>query len=167
MQSFFRHLAALAHVGSANIGQLECIAIFSIPFLIYLSDADDLKHILLRNFQFQFLEFVVLVQFPLALTGKMAYVDLGWPLGLIILGLTGIRCGNGWYWRRFLIGGCMVLHGSRMFLGVFWCACVLIYMHYCNCCYLTLSRSIGIVLPLHFSQWRFEPLSICQTQVDT
>ena len=31
----------------------------------------------------------VLVQLPLALTGHMIYVDIGWPLGLVLMALQG------------------------------------------------------------------------------
>mmetsp|Transcript_9332 Transcript_9332/g.17402 ORF Transcript_9332/g.17402 Transcript_9332/m.17402 type:complete len:318 (-) Transcript_9332:57-1010(-) len=58
-----------------------------------------------------------MVQIPVAITGKMAYVDLGWPCGLMVLGCNGLTRGSGWHVRRYLVCGCMLLHGGRMFIG--------------------------------------------------
>ncbi|CAM9163435.1 unnamed protein product, partial [Ectocarpus fasciculatus] len=65
----------------------------------------------------QFFIFITVVQIPLAITGKMAYVDIGWPCGLVALGCNGLWWGRGWSVRRFISCGCMILHGARMFIG--------------------------------------------------
>lgn len=39
------------------------------------------------------------------------------PLGLVLLGINGIIYGNGWYIRRYLVCGILLLHGGRMFFG--------------------------------------------------
>ena len=50
---------------------------------------------------------------------KMAYVDLGWPLGLVLLGVNGLYYGQGLWLRRVIVCGCMIMHGGRMFLGIY------------------------------------------------
>lgn len=111
-----QYIRALFSLGS-NIHPVECVVAYVLPFLFLLSDATALKELLCRNCIYQVCIFLPLVQLPLAVTGKMAYVDIGWPLGLTVLGITGLTYGEGWYIRKVLFCGFMVLHGSRMLLG--------------------------------------------------
>ena len=46
----------------------------------------------------------------------MSYVDIGWPLGLTIVGVEVILIGQGWIVRKALIGGAYLLIGGRMSL---------------------------------------------------
>ena len=48
----------------------------------------------------------------------MAYVDIGWPAGLTLLGANVLlRASVGYSPRCILMGGALVLHGGRMLLG--------------------------------------------------
>lgn len=53
---------------------------------------------------FQLALFVVVVQLPLFFTGRMAYVDLGWPAGLLVLAAHVALGGPGWWPRRYVAG---------------------------------------------------------------
>ncbi len=46
----------------------------------------------------------------------MAYVDIGWPWGLVLLSANAIG-GPGWWLRRYVVSTLMFLHGFRMCLG--------------------------------------------------
>lgn len=71
-----RTIKALLHIGG-RIGVVESAIAYLLPVLFYISSATDLIDIFTFNFKCQLLLFLVMVQFPLAMTGKMAYVDLG------------------------------------------------------------------------------------------
>ena len=42
--------------------------------------------------------FLPFVQLPVALTGHMTYVDIGWPSGLVAIGVIALVCGTGATW---------------------------------------------------------------------
>lgn len=65
----------------------------------------------------QFALFIPLVQLPAFLFSRMSYVDIGWPVGLVVLAVTSILYGTGYWLRRYIVGGCLLLHGGRMALG--------------------------------------------------
>ena len=46
--------------------------------------------------------FTVMVQLPTLLTGKMSYVDIGWPVGVVAVALTALT-GQGWAARKMLV----------------------------------------------------------------
>jgi len=47
----------------------------------------------------------------------MAYVDIGWPVGLVVLGVNCLLHGTGWYVRKYVLSICLLFHGGRMALG--------------------------------------------------
>ena len=61
--------------------------------------------------------FLPFVQLPVAFTGHLAYVDIGWPSGVLSIGVIALVWGTGAWLRRVLICGCYLLHGGRMALG--------------------------------------------------
>jgi len=73
-----------------------------------------LRKLTLLNALLQTLLFVPVVQIPAYLTNKMTYVDIGWPTGLVVIGLVGLLRGEGSLPRRLLAGIVMMLHGGRM-----------------------------------------------------
>ena len=110
-------LAILGHflkVG-AQLSAFECALAYLAP-LAYLGCPAELPW-LAWNAACQIAEFVPVVVLPAMLTGHMAYVDIGWPLGLVVLGANGCLYGPGFWLRRWLMSGCMLLHGGRMCLG--------------------------------------------------
>eukprot|EP00656_Telonema_subtile_P055914 TRINITY_DN8812_c0_g1_i2.p1 TRINITY_DN8812_c0_g1~~TRINITY_DN8812_c0_g1_i2.p1 ORF type:complete len:374 (+),score=74.25 TRINITY_DN8812_c0_g1_i2:201-1322(+) len=102
----------------AKLSPLECLLAYCFPlvFLSLDSTLPELQALFFSNLISQLLLFVVVVQVPLFLTGNMIYVDIGWPSGLVLLATSALR-GNGYWLRRYLVGGCFLLHGLRMALG--------------------------------------------------
>ena len=116
MDRIVAHTRGFLQLGS-SLGKIECFVAYLLPLGYALSDAAELKRLLLWNAACQFAIFITIVQIPLALTQKMAYVDIGWPLGLLVLGVNGMCFGHGAAFRRYIICGCMMVHGARMFCG--------------------------------------------------
>ncbi|GAB5370135.1 hypothetical protein AAMO2058_001465800 [Amorphochlora amoebiformis] len=82
------------------------------------SDAtSSLVELVVWNMCTQVLLFVVVVQIPAFVTNTMAYVDIGWPWGLVLLSLNGFFYGQGWWFRRSIACLCVFLHGLRMAVG--------------------------------------------------
>jgi steroid 5-alpha reductase family enzyme len=94
--------------------------ILSLPFAMFflcLPALPQLNLFFQRNAISQLLVFVLLVQLPCYFTGKMWYVDVGWPTGLTLIALNCLSLGDGMPVRRYLVCGCMLLHGGRMMIG--------------------------------------------------
>lgn len=58
--------------------------------------------------------FAAVVCIPLYKTGRMAYVDIGWPWGIIVIGLVAIFVLDGYWLRNFGIGLVYLFVGGRM-----------------------------------------------------
>jgi steroid 5-alpha reductase family enzyme len=99
----------------AQLSAFECALAYLAP-LAFLGCPAELPW-LAWNAACQIAEFVPVVVLPAMLTGHMAYVDIGWPLGLVLLGANGLLYGTGFWLRRWLMSGCMLLHGGRMCFG--------------------------------------------------
>ena len=74
------------------------------------------------NALIQLVWFAVSVHIPALMTGRMSYVDIAWPWGLVIIGLLPVFHPNSnmsWYPlnRANLISGAYLLAGLRMGLG--------------------------------------------------
>ena len=65
----------------------------------------------------QLVVFTLVVQIPTFVTGKMSYVDIGWPMGLVVLAANLMLYGPASLERRLVVGVPLMLHGGRMFLG--------------------------------------------------
>lgn len=65
----------------------------------------------------QLLLFAIVVLYPIWKTETLSYVDIGWPWGLVCIGLITIYVGEGYHWRVWLIGGLYIFMGLRMGLG--------------------------------------------------
>jgi steroid 5-alpha reductase family enzyme len=116
--SFIYHLFQIG----TNLSFLEMLLIYLLPvsFLLCANGREDIYQLFLSNALCQLVLFLFVVQIPVFLTGKMIYVDIGWPTGLVALALQillGGGGGGGWWPRRVLLGTCLLLHGARMALG--------------------------------------------------
>ena len=88
------------------------------PVLAFFVMPDAAAASLLRsNLLVQLGVFLPLVQLPALVTSRMAYVDIGWPCGLVAMGCTALAWGQGWWLRRWVVSTLIILHGGRMFLG--------------------------------------------------
>ncbi|MEM9173323.1 MAG: DUF1295 domain-containing protein [Pseudomonadota bacterium] len=64
----------------------------------------------------QIVLFALIVCLPLYRTNRMSYVDLGWPLGIVLLGATTLFLSNGQELRVLAISIVYMLIGGRMAL---------------------------------------------------
>lgn len=76
----------------------------------------------LRTFTFwnggvQLLLFIFVVCIPAYRTKRMSYVDIGWPWGLVCIGLLVLFLGEGYWLRTWLVGGMYLFSGLRMGVG--------------------------------------------------
>ena len=65
----------------------------------------------------QILLFTLVVCIPAWRTGRMSYVDIGWPWGLVVIGAVTLAMGEGEGLRVAMVGSLYVFMGGRM--GVF------------------------------------------------
>ncbi|KNC79268.1 hypothetical protein SARC_08330 [Sphaeroforma arctica JP610] len=86
---------------------VSCV-LFSLP---------SIHELFMWNALCQLILFTVVVEIPCLLTSHMCYVDLGWPAGLVVLGLNCLIYGQGWWLRKLLVCTCMIFHGGRMLAG--------------------------------------------------
>ncbi|CAE8675789.1 unnamed protein product [Polarella glacialis] len=99
----------------ARVHPVECLLAYALPYALYHCNT---FHALFRaNAIAQLALFIPLVQIPSFLKSRMSYVDIGWPLGLVLLACLSWVLGEGYYWRKLLCCGCLLLHGGRMALG--------------------------------------------------
>ncbi|MDA9321728.1 DUF1295 domain-containing protein [Gammaproteobacteria bacterium] len=61
--------------------------------------------------------FTFVVCIPIWKTGRMSYVDIGWPWGLVLLGLISFVFSDGYWLRSLVISGVVIVIGLRMGLG--------------------------------------------------
>lgn len=93
------------------------------PFLIYffgfsiLLFSQDLHQLFLINLSTQLLLFGFVVCWPIWKTKRMSYVDIGWPWGLVCIGIISLVFSEGYYLRVWIIGGIYLIIGLRMGLG--------------------------------------------------
>ena len=71
----------------------------------------------LINFLAQIVLFGLVVCWPIWKTGVLSFVDIGWPWGLVLIGLLTLWLGEGYQWRVWMIGGAYLFMGSRMGMG--------------------------------------------------
>lgn len=99
----------------ARVSVAECVLIYLLPFAMI--QCSTLAECFWTNALSQLALFLPVVQLPALMTGRMSYVDIGWPCGLVLLGANGLRLGTGFWLRRFVVCGFLLLHGGRMALG--------------------------------------------------
>ena len=91
-----------------------------LPFIagwILLLVSTSFSDIGLYNGVMQLSLFSLVVCLPIWLTGRMSYVDIGWPLGLTVIGGLTLWLGEGDDLRVAIVGFAYVFAGGRMGLG--------------------------------------------------
>ncbi len=78
---------------------------------------DSFAVIGLYNGLLQLALFGVVVGIPIWMTGRMSYVDIGWPLGIIVIGGLTWVLSDGQSWRVALVSVAYIFAGSRMGFG--------------------------------------------------
>lgn len=61
--------------------------------------------------------FTLVVCIPIWRTGRMSYVDIGWPWGLVLLGIISLLYSEGYWLRSLIVSAVVILVGLRMGLG--------------------------------------------------
>ena len=61
--------------------------------------------------------FTIVVCIPISRTGRMSYVDIGWPWGLVLLGVVSFIFSTGNEIRSFIVSMMVILLGLRMGIG--------------------------------------------------
>lgn len=91
-----------------------------IPFLIcfvFLYLSNTFNYFISLNGFLQILLFILIVCIPAYITKRMSYVDIGWPFGLVIIGILVLLLGEGYWLRKYIIGVMYLLAGLRMGIG--------------------------------------------------
>ena len=90
------------------------------PFIlgwIILLVSQSFTSISLVNGILQLVLFAFVVCIPIWKTERLSFVDIGWPWGLVVIGLVTILLGEGYSWRVWAIGGTYLFIGLRMGLA--------------------------------------------------
>lgn len=61
--------------------------------------------------------FGLVVCWPIWKTGRLSYVDIGWPWGLFVIGMLTLIFSEGYYLRVWIVSGVYMFVGARMGLG--------------------------------------------------
>jgi len=88
--------------------------LFGWALILYSSSFSDLG---LINGLGQLLLFTLVVCIPIWRTERMSYVDIGWPWGLVLLGLVSYWLSGGYWLRSLVVSTIVILIGLRMGLG--------------------------------------------------
>ena len=91
-----------------------------IPFILgwgLLLSSENLTSISFTNGALQLLLFVFVVCLPTWRTGRMSYVDIGWPWGVTLIGIITWLYGEGDSFRIATVSILYILIGSRMGMG--------------------------------------------------
>ncbi len=91
-----------------------------LPFLFgigILLCTNTLAQLSLINGILQILLFGAVVLYPIWKTNTLSYVDIGWPWGLVVIGVVTLLLGKGYHWRVWIISGLYIFMGLRMGMG--------------------------------------------------
>ena len=84
---------------------------------IFLLSSTQFFQLALINGLGQLCLFLVVVCIPIWRTGRMSYVDIGWPWGLVLLGITNYYLNEGYWLRSLIVSVALIAVGLRMGLG--------------------------------------------------
>ena len=99
-----------------------------IIFIIFIFKIEIFSNLFLYNGILQFVLFIFITCIPAYLTKRMSYVDIAWPLGLVLIGILVLTLGEGYPPRIILIASIYLFSGLRMGVG----ALVLLKKGYLN-----------------------------------
>lgn len=85
-------------------------------FILLLSSTQFFQLALINGLG-QLCLFLVVVCIPIWRTGRMSYVDIGWPWGLVLLGITNYYLNEGYWLRSLIVSVALIAVGLRMGLG--------------------------------------------------
>ena len=77
----------------------------------------SMQSISLLNGGLQLILFLFVVCIPTWRTGRMSYVDIGWPWGLVLIGVLTFIYSDGHWLRNAVVSIAYIFAGARMGLG--------------------------------------------------
>jgi len=90
--------------------------VFSLGLIVILNSSTFFNLALINSLA-QLLLFTLVVCIPIWRTGRMSYVDIGWPWGLVVLGIISFVYSDGYWLRSLMVSAVVMLIGLRMGLG--------------------------------------------------
>ena len=90
------------------------------PFIIgwvILLITSSFNNLPLINGLTQLILFSLVVCWPIMKTGRLSYVDIGWPWGLFVIGVLTLLFGEGYHLRVWIVAGIYIFIGMRMGIG--------------------------------------------------
>ena len=85
--------------------------------LVFILWTTTFFNLALLNSLGQLALFTLVVCIPIWRTGRMSYVDIGWPWGLVVLGIISFCFSEGYWLRSLIVSSVVILIGLRMGLG--------------------------------------------------
>jgi steroid 5-alpha reductase family enzyme len=107
----------LMTIGSGEMSPVLWIPMYLAPVVWLVTNDDSIQELFYTNLKAQACLFLFVCQIPVLITGKMAYVDIAWPGGLVLLSIVSFTSGTAPIARRAMVCVPLFLHGLRMFLG--------------------------------------------------
>ena len=89
---------------------------FVLGWLLLLLSS-ELSALSLINGLLQLLLFALLVCLPIAMTGRMSYVDIAWPWGLVLIGVLTLFLSDGDGFKIAVVSVAYIFAGARMGIG--------------------------------------------------
>ena len=85
--------------------------------LVILLWTEFFHQLAITNLIVQLVLFGLVVCWPIWKTGRLSYVDIGWPWGLVCIGVLTLLFGEGYHWRVKIISAIYIFIGLRMGMG--------------------------------------------------
>ena len=95
---------------------IKPLFIFIIGWIILLA-TPSLSYLATINGIAQLVLFGLVVCLPIWKTGRLCYVDIGWPWGLVVIGVLVLLFSEGYQWRVWIVSGIYMFIGLRMGIG--------------------------------------------------
>ncbi|WP_420426799.1 DUF1295 domain-containing protein [Algiphilus sp.] len=109
---------------------------------VFANDA-TLLTLLWVNAGLQIALFVLVACIPYLRTGRMSYVDIAWPFGVALIGVSIIMLGDGELIRRITVGAVYLLIGLRMGIGA-----------------LTMAWKTGVIFKTEFARYDYRRMML-------
>jgi steroid 5-alpha reductase family enzyme len=92
------------------------IILFVLVFYIFFQ-VENFQNFLLVNLISQIFIFLFIVCIPAYYSGRMSYVDIAWPFGLVAIGIISFLYGDGSFLKKSMISTLYIIAGLRMGIG--------------------------------------------------
>jgi steroid 5-alpha reductase family enzyme len=114
------------------------LALILIALWATATAAGTLQTLLLVNGAVQMVWFVLVAAIPTSRTGRMSWVDIAWPWGVLFIGVTAAALGDGALPRRIAVGAVYSFIGLRMGIAA-----------------IAMGRKTGVIFEHDFPRYRY------------